>query len=249
MRKNNLAWTLIALGLWLWSPVLAQAPVPAWEKLNKSGKVALQAGMFAAAEQQFKLALQAAQMLPLTDSHRIDILSNLADSYKQQDMFAEAEPLYKQAVELAEKAVERQNTAGNLSSCLNNLAALYYKENKLAEAEPLMVRAISVEEKALGPTDKGLVDDLDNLAKIYKEEGKSDLVEATYKRIVSILEKSDPDSHKLAMTLDALAGFYRSCKRPADSAAPDKQALAILEKKYGQDSVQLVPCLSNLGNT
>src|SRR5262249_9741218 len=61
--------------------------------------------------------------------------------------YAEAEPLYKRAIAIDEKALGPEHP--DLATWLNNLAELYRNQGKYAEAEPLYKRAIAIDEKAL----------------------------------------------------------------------------------------------------
>lgn len=220
-----------------------------WEKLDNAGKAALQSGKYADAETQFKAAIEAAKKLPPGDSRLINSLNHLASAYSKQNRLPEAEQIYKQAIDTAEKHLTGEHGPVNLAGCLNNLAALYFKQNKATEAEQLMLRALTVQEKALGTTSKELVSDLENLGYLYKESGKKEQAEAQYKHIVAIWEKNAPDSLQLATALDLLASCYRNFKVPVDSEAPEKRAIQILEKLYGPEDIHLAPPYSNLGNT
>ncbi len=76
-------------------------------------------------------------------------LNNLAELYRAQGRYAEAEPLYRRALAIVEKALgpEHPHVAANL----NNLAGLYQAQGHYAEAEPLYQRSLAIYEKALGP--------------------------------------------------------------------------------------------------
>lgn len=220
-----------------------------WEKQDNAGKDALKAGKFADAETQFKAAIATAKKLPPGDSRLINSMNHLASAYSRQNRLPDAELVYKQAIEIAEKHCNGEHGPVNLAGCLNNLASLYFKQNKNTDAEQLMLRALSVQEKALGTLSKELVSDLENLGYMYREMGKKEQAEAQYKHIVAIWEKNAPDSIQLASALDSLAGCYRAFKVPVDSEAPEKRAIEILEKKYGAEDEKLAAPLANLGNT
>ena len=69
--------------------------------------------------------------------------------YDDQGRYAEAEPLYKRALAIQEKALGPDHP--DVATALNNLAVLYRHQGRYAEAEPLYKRALAIEEKALGP--------------------------------------------------------------------------------------------------
>ena len=64
------------------------------------------------------------------------ILHNLAIVYKEQGKYAEAEALYKRALEIKEKALGADHPA--VAMTLNNLAVLYQGQAKYADAEGSM---------------------------------------------------------------------------------------------------------------
>ena len=69
-------------------------------------------------------------------------LNNLALLYDDQGRYAEAEPLYKRALAIDEKALGPDHP--DVAQSLNNLAALYDDQGRYAEAEPLYKRALAI---------------------------------------------------------------------------------------------------------
>ena len=67
-----------------------------------------------------------------------------------QGHFAEAEPLYKRALAIAEKALGADHP--NVGTTLNNLAEMYRAQGHDAEAEPPAKRAQAISQKTLGRT-------------------------------------------------------------------------------------------------
>ena len=76
-------------------------------------------------------------------------LSNLAGMYMDQGRYAEADPLFKRALAIDEKALGPEHP--DVGQSLNNLAAVYLYQGRYGEAEPLFKRALAIDEKALGP--------------------------------------------------------------------------------------------------
>jgi len=76
-------------------------------------------------------------------------LNNLAELYRAQGKYEQAEPLYQRALAIREKQLgpEHPYTA----TSLNNLAGLYRAQGKYEQAEPLYQRALAIREKQLGP--------------------------------------------------------------------------------------------------
>jgi tetratricopeptide (TPR) repeat protein len=76
-------------------------------------------------------------------------LNNLADFYRAQGRYADAEPLYKRALAIREKALGPDHP--DIATSLNTLAELYRAQGRYADAEPLYKRSLAIREKALGP--------------------------------------------------------------------------------------------------
>src|SRR5437588_5894880 len=76
-------------------------------------------------------------------------LNNLAELYRAQGNYEQAEPLYQRALAIREQVLGSQHpdTAGSL----NSLAVLYYDQGHYAQAEPLLKRALAISEQVLGP--------------------------------------------------------------------------------------------------
>src|SRR5438105_129900 len=77
-------------------------------------------------------------------------LLNSADERRAQGKYAEAEPLYRQALAIAEEAFGSHHL--EVSVFLNNLAVLYKYTGNFDEAQQLYQRALEITEAALGST-------------------------------------------------------------------------------------------------
>ena len=75
--------------------------------------------------------------------------NNLAVLLKDQGKYAEAEPLFRRAIEIDEKALGKDHP--DVANDYNNLAGLLQDQGKYAEAEPLYRRAIEIFQTNLGP--------------------------------------------------------------------------------------------------
>jgi tetratricopeptide (TPR) repeat protein len=73
----------------------------------------------------------------------------LAELYKAQGKYKQAEPLYQRALSICGQ--ESESTHSATVSTLNNLASLYYDQEKYAQAGPLLVRALAICERTVGP--------------------------------------------------------------------------------------------------
>ncbi len=147
MTTRKTKWLLVGLVcLALW-PAHASAQGGQWN--TAAGIEAYQRGDYAEAEKQFRAALNEAEGFGPQDPRLARSLNNLAELYRVQGRYAEAEPLHKRALAIREKALGPEHP--DVAQSLNNLALLYPAQGKYAEAEPLHKRALAIWEKALGP--------------------------------------------------------------------------------------------------
>jgi tetratricopeptide (TPR) repeat protein len=77
-------------------------------------------------------------------------VNNLADLYSAQGRYADAEPLYKRALAIREKALGPDHP--DVAQSVNNLADLYSAQGRYADAEPLYKRALASTPEQKGKT-------------------------------------------------------------------------------------------------
>ncbi len=190
MSMNNKTRCLLAglMCLALWSAhVFAQGGL--WEKYMAAGQAAYQQGNNAEAEKQFSAALIEAEQFGPEDIRFGGTLNALGFIYHTQGKYAEAEPLLKRALAIAEKA--RGPDHPDVATSLNNLAALYHAQGRYAEAEPLYKRSLAVLEKVLRPEHPRLAGALENYATLLRETGRSAEAEELEVRANAIRTKSE----------------------------------------------------------
>ena len=139
------------------------------------GWSAYQRGDYTKAEKQFDRALKEAKESGKRDRQLVESLHSLAELYKAQGRYAEAEPLYQRALGIREKVLGPEHPA--VATILNNLAELYRTQGRYAQAEPLYKRALGIWEKALGPEHSDVATGLNNLALLYQAQGRSGAID------------------------------------------------------------------------
>lgn len=157
--------------------LIAEGAGPLWEEHNKRMIELYRARDYTGAEEAAKLALELAQRTAASCHPDLAAsLNNLADIHFAQARPGEAEPLYKQALEVWERALARNypdtmdyraaNLHSDMAASLNNLAALYH------EAGPLFLQAQEALQRAHGPKTISVAINLLNLAKHYRRTGQ-----------------------------------------------------------------------------
>lgn len=160
-------------------------------------------------------------------------LKNKAEQHASQGKYAEAEPLYKQALEILEKSLGPDHY--EVEIYLNDMAEFYKVQGRYEEAEPIYLRAIAINAKNLGPDNISIVTNLDALAFLYKKQGRYAEAESIYMRALAINEKLDPDHPEVAISLGYLAGLYREQGRYTEVEPLLMRALSIMEKSLGSE--------------
>ena len=172
-------------------------------------------------------------------------LNNLAEKYRLQKKYAEAEPLYKQSLEIREEKLGPEHP--DVAQSLDNLALLYMSQGKYSEAEPLLKRSLSICEAKLGPSDPVLATVLNNMGTLYYSQRKYSEAAPLYKRSLEIREKAlGPEDLGVAASLHNLAQTYRLQRNYAEAEPLHKRSLEIREKKLGPEHPDLAQSLNNL---
>jgi tetratricopeptide (TPR) repeat protein len=141
-------------------------------------------------------------------SLRVTSLNNQALSLESKGDFVSAEPLFRSALAIAEKALgaDHPDTAGSL----NNLAGLLESKGDYAGAEALYRRALAIAEKTLGPNHPNTATALDNLAGLLESEGDYAAAEPLYRRALAIAARTmGPDDPATRAILENLDGLLR----------------------------------------
>ena len=115
-------------------------------------------------------------------------LHMLGALYRQNDMNAEAEKIYRRALNGYEKAWGPDNTS--TLDTVNSLGALYADQGKHSEAERMYRRALDGKEKAWGMDHISTLFIVNNLGVLYTDQGKYGEAEKMYKRALTGKEKA-----------------------------------------------------------
>ena len=201
-------------------------------KRGRGAALALALGLSIGAEATFGLSPVMAQ------DAAWDGLITSGRAALQQDEFAEAERLFEQALETAEKFPPGDPRLGR---SLNNLAAVYYKQKDYDRAEPLMRRSLNVLEEALGPKTADVAQTKKNLAAIYYLQGNFADAEPLLQQSLATFEDLHGPSHAFVATvLNNLAALYQSQRRFAEAEPLLARSLNIWESLLGKDHRDVV---------
>ena len=136
---------------------------------------------------------------------------------KAAGKYAEAVPLAKQALALAEK---KGANSPDVAQALDTLAELYEAQNKFAEAEPLLKRSLSIREKAPGQPD--VAASRERLAVAYDKMGRASDAQAVRGRT---------DTDLLAKKSGGGGAVAKNGGAPADAEQKAAEARAQEERR------------------
>ena len=106
MRLGTTRWLLVGLlCLGLWPMVAASAQETRWDSIMAGAAKAYQQADYAQAEKLLLAALQEAEKFGEQDPRFAASLNNLAELYRAQGKYEQAEPLYQRAMAIVEKAL------------------------------------------------------------------------------------------------------------------------------------------------
>jgi tetratricopeptide (TPR) repeat protein len=141
--------------------------------------------------------------------------------------YDEAEPLFRQALEIGEKTIGTAHP--EYATHLNNLAGLLKDMGRIEEARPLLDEAVAIWRKSLGEDHPTYATGLWWKADFAGAEGDWDAARgdysAAYAVFVRVMGEDHPDTKELA-------GQYA---RLLLAEFPDDPALAELESAFGAD--------------
>ncbi|GCE29113.1 tetratricopeptide repeat protein [Dictyobacter alpinus] len=168
-----------------------------------------------------------------------------AQYLRARGRYAEAEPLYLQALHTLEQI--HGDYHPDIARTLNYLAVLYWQQSKYTEAEPLYLRTLHIREHTLGPDHTDGAASLNNLALLYWSQGKYAEAEPLYLRALHIRERTQgPDHMDVATSLNNLAALYWDQGKYAEAEPLYQRALHILEQVLSPHHPLLAQTLSNL---
>jgi len=228
-----------------------------WQSLADQAEDLLARGDLAGAERAARaLVDEGRRIFPADHANQAAGYSILGGALLKQARYADAEGLFRQALEIYEKRSGPNSV--NVASALNNLALVLERQADYAGAEVLLRRAYAILQKAQGANDPDTATTLSNLGRVLDAQGKlgadAALASGQQARPGQTPSSSRPAQagqrgggdtpEQLAARADALAaqGQYGEAETLHD------RALAIYEKTLGPDNPLTATGWSNLGN-
>ncbi|KAL8701981.1 MAG: hypothetical protein Q9201_004627 [Fulgogasparrea decipioides] len=176
-----------------------------------------------------------------------DVFHNLANLYYYQDKPAEAEKLYRRALDGYEKV--RGPDYHSIYQTLYCLGLCYIYQCEYTEAEKIFRRALDgYDEKIRGPDHPSIYQTLNYLGLCYIYRGEYTEAEKILRRVLEGYEKLwVPDHHSIYGTLSCLGLYYTHRGEYTEAEKIFWRALDGYEKICGPDHPSTYETLSDLG--
>ena len=154
---------------------------------------AYNSGDYREAEKQLKAALKSSRDFASNDPKLMNTLRDLAQVYRAQSKYAEAEPLMERHLALKERFLGKFHP--DLAKDLDQLGRVCFAQMKFVSAEAYFRRELTIMEKKFGPEFLDLIPALSNVAQSCQALNKFSDAEPILKRAISIREKNQGSEH------------------------------------------------------
>jgi tetratricopeptide (TPR) repeat protein len=172
-------------------------------------------------------------------------LVDLGDVLQQRGRYREAEPVFLEALAVAEQAFGSDHL--EVATPLNNLAVCYKYMARYLDAGPLYQRALAITERSLGPEHPEVATLYHNLGGLEHAARNWARGEPFARKSVRIRTRTlGPDHPDVASDLTALAALLDQQKKHVEAERLYRRALAIVERVYGPESHAVAVNLNNL---
>lgn len=166
-------------------------------------------------------------------------LHNMGLLYTEIGEFDTAEKLIKRALEILEGTFGSDHV--RVTDSLAHLGYVYSRTERFNKAEDVYRRALTIREKELGSEHPKLSKILNGLGLIYDKWAQYDKAEQFFLRALDICKKNpEADPYSEADSLHNLGVLYfRGLGKNEKAETYFKQALALEEEVYGEDSEEM----------
>lgn len=176
-----------------------------------------------------------------------ETLNTLASLYYQLGDYAQAEPLFRQALEINRHSVGEHHPEYARDLC--NLAVLCQCIGKYTEAEKLYRQALDIRRATIGERSPIYATNLNNLAKLYEHQSNYQKAEPLLRQALEIMRiTTGEESSGFARALLALGEMYDSMGSHAKAEPLFLQALQVIQEAIGERHPDFAACLTNLGD-
>jgi tetratricopeptide (TPR) repeat protein len=226
----------------LFCSAIANSQTILFDTYSERAKQAFENNDFAGAQKLFEIALGEAEKLK-NEELIAEACVNLGKVHQAQGQLELAEKLYQRSISIYSRI---ETNEGELSAfALNNLGLLYTDQKKYEKAEETLRHTINLREKLLGDNAPDVGVTLLNLGKLYADQSKFVEADAVYLRSLQILIQNPEMVYEILACLHNLGRTTIALNNPKRAEATFKMSIAIIEKKFGKNSLRLIDPLEN----
>jgi tetratricopeptide (TPR) repeat protein len=223
--------------------VLALRELALWDDLSKIAAAGLLnraasylhgRASYTQPEAFFREAIKFVDAAQDTEEDKAIYQNNLATLLTDTGRFAEAEPLFREAIKLGENTIGREHP--EIATRLVNLGRVLQLSGRPKEAEPLYREAIAIDEKTYGREHPEVATDLNVLADMLVELGRHDDAEPLLREGLAIRHKLLGRDHWYTAISERCLGKLLLATGREDEAIPHvERALEISARIAGPE--------------
>ncbi|MCW3095200.1 MAG: tetratricopeptide repeat protein [Chthonomonadaceae bacterium] len=174
-------------------------------------------------------------------------LNNLAEWYREQERYAEAEALFQESLLIDRAAIPERRDG--IASALNNLALVYDSQGRYAEAEAHNKEALTIWRAMMPPEPVKLAYTLNNLGEVYRVQGLYAQALPLHQEALALRRKSLHGRHPdIAQSLNNLSALYFDQGQYSASEPLLREALSILRAAMGDEHPVTQSIMANYAN-
>ncbi len=172
-------------------------------------------------------------------------LNNLAGVVKAQGRYAQAEDLYREALQIGRTTIGEGHP--NYAIRLNNLAGVVKVQGRHEEAEGLFREALEIDRATIGTEHPAYATHLNNLASVVRAQERYAEADGLYRKALKIDRATIGEGHPdYAIHLSNLAGVVEAQARYPEAEGLFWQALEITRTALGEGHPAYAIRLNNL---
>jgi tetratricopeptide (TPR) repeat protein len=195
-------------------------------------------GNYVEAEQDYRRSLAIARQLHLGEKETATSLASVAQSLRYEKKYAEAEPLFRQALAIRERVLPPNHP--RTTNTIEGLGVALAGQNRLDEAETYYLRALAIWDRTPedNPCRHGSV--LDELGKLYFRQGKYEKAEPMYQRALTLWEQAKEKCGVIVPVMNDLAFLYQAQGSLDKAEAMYQRTIPMLQKELDDEQPELV---------
>ncbi|KAG2490690.1 hypothetical protein HYH03_010852 [Edaphochlamys debaryana] len=201
--------------------------------------------MAAARAQQADLGRLFELLGGMSPEHGMELNQQPASCIKARGRHEEAEPLYRQVLELRQRVLGPEHP--DTVSSINNLASCIQARGRYEEAEPLYRQALELRQRVLGPEHPNTVNLINNLASCIQARGRYEEAEPLYRQALELRQRVlGPEHPDTVNLINNLASCIQARGRYEKAEPLYRQALELRQRVLGPEHPNTVNLINNL---